>query len=110
AAGMLFRIAPPDVQRRFAPAGRVLGAASRLLSAGRLTPDSDPRKYAESIKQYAVWARLGGWDARTFTETWIDKTRKTAAATGVPWTKPMEDELRRVAPARWRDIQRVLAE
>jgi hypothetical protein len=108
-AGMLFRVAPPAVQAQFAAAREVLRAAAMLEDSRAFTPDSDPKAYVESIKQYAVWTRLERWDVRKFADTWIDTTKKRVAAMRGQWTGQMESALRSRVPGRWRDIQTILA-
>lgn len=108
-AGMLFRIAPPDVQARFAPARGVLRAAAALARTGGLTPDTNPKAYAESIKQYAVWTRLERWTQAQFADAWVNMTRKQMVGLKRQWTADMESTLREAVPGRWRDIQAILA-
>lgn len=108
--GMLFRIAPKAVQEKFRPIRHVLNAADRLAAAGRLRPDSDPKSYFESLKQYATWTKLENWDMKKFGDAWIDRTKKSAAALKQNWTGAMEQALMSAVPGRWRDIQAVLTE
>lgn len=108
--GMLFQIATPDIQQKFAPARTVLRAGQKLAAAGLLTPDSNPKSYVESIKQYAIWTKLEHWDVKKFTEVWIEKTKANAAALKRNWTGAMENALVGAAPGRWKDIQLILDE
>ncbi len=106
--GTMFRIAPPDVQRRFEPARYVVPAARKLAGANRLHPDSDRSSYVESIKQYAVWTRLEHWDQAKFGEAFVDRTRKNLLAQRRSWTKDVEKIVRDAIPGRWRDVTAVL--
>jgi hypothetical protein len=106
---MVFRIAPPEVQRAFAPAQRVLAAARHLRDAGALSPDSDPVAYFHSIRQWAVWTREQGFDEGRYADAFVEHARKNLEASGGRWKGEMGKALRRVVPGRWRDIQRILA-
>lgn len=108
-AGMLFRIAPPAIQARYASARSVLQAAMLLERVGQLRPDTDPKIYLESIKQYALWTKLENWDQKRFADAWVDTTRKQLAALKRQWTREMEATLRAAAPARWKDIRTIVA-
>lgn len=107
--GTIFRVAAPDVQSKYAATRRLLPAASFLERAGQLTPDSNPKIYVESIKQYSLWALLENWDERAFTQAWVDTTRKQFAAAKRAWTADLDKALRSAAPRRWTDIQRILS-
>ncbi|MCC7417572.1 MAG: hypothetical protein IT176_10565 [Acidobacteria bacterium] len=106
--GTLFQIASPEIQQRFAGAGSVLRSAERLQRLGLLKPDSNPKAYFESIKQYAVWTKLESWDMRRFAETLLDKTRANIAGAKQRWTTSLEQQLMSAVPGRWRDVQQVL--
>lgn len=107
--GMLFRIASPQVQARYASTKRVLQAALKLSTAGRLNPDSNPKLYVESIKQYAVWTELEHWDFQRFSDAWRSMTEKQMKAAKRPYTAQMDAALKSAAPGRWRDIQAILS-
>lgn len=109
-AGTLFRIAPPAVQEKFRSIRHVLAAADRLAATGALHPDTDPKSYAESIKQYATWTSVEQWDFARFSAAWLDRTKKTALALKRNWTNVMQQAIINAAPGRWRDIQAILAE
>ncbi|MBI1874546.1 MAG: hypothetical protein HYS05_11790 [Acidobacteria bacterium] len=109
-SGMLFRLAPPQVQQQFQSLRAVLRAGRRLAGAGRLRPDSDPRAYVDAIKQWAVWTRLEKWDVQAFTEHFVARTKENARQVKQPWTRGMEEQLRASVPNRWRDITAVLDE
>jgi hypothetical protein len=104
----LYRIAAPAIQARYAPLRGVLAAGSTLASLGVLHPDSEPRAYADFVRQQALWASLEGWGEKEFTQTFIEHTRKTAEHMNVKWTQDMEQSLRAAAPGRWRDVSAVL--
>jgi hypothetical protein len=106
--GMLFRIAPPEVQARYASTRRVLRAATKVNAWGLLRPDSDPKEYIESIKQYAVWAQIERWDLEKFSAAWRSMTEKRLKAAKRPYSSQMDAALQLAAPRRWRDIQAIL--
>src|SRR6185295_16636657 len=106
---MPFRVADADVRAQFRPASQVLRAAEILAKSDQLHPDSNPRLYIESIKQYALWTRLERWDQKAFSDAWVETTHKQMSAQKRPWTAQMESTLRTAAPGRWRDIQSVLS-
>jgi hypothetical protein len=106
--GMLFRLADPATQEKFKPLRSVLKAGRELAASGQLHPDSNPKAYVDSIRQYAVWTKLENWDQQKFTGMFVERTRKNAEALHVKWTPEMENALRAAAPGRWRDISQVL--
>jgi hypothetical protein len=108
-ADRVFRIAPPEAQRAFAPMQRILAAARRLRESGALSPDSDPAAYFHSIRQWAVWTKEQGFDEARFADAFAQHTRKNVEASGGKWKGEMDEALRQVVPGRWRDIQRILA-
>jgi hypothetical protein len=108
-ADMVFRIAPAEAQRAFAPVQRVLAAARHLRDAGALSPDSDPVAYFHSIRQWAVWTREQGFDEGKYAHAFVEHTRKNLESAGGKWKGEMKKVLLRVVPGRWRDIQRILA-
>jgi hypothetical protein len=107
--GMLFQIAGPALQERFKPAGMIMNAARQLGVAGALNPDSNPKSYLESIKQYAIWTKFENWDVKKFGEVLLDKTKQAATAAKANWTGQMQSALLAAVPNRWRDIQTVLS-
>jgi hypothetical protein len=107
-AGMLYQVAPQALQQKFKSLQSVLQAATRLQQMGGLHPDSNPKTYADSIKQYALWTRIGHWDAKTFEDSFVELTKKNVAALKQNWTQAMETTIRGAAPGRWRDVQAVL--
>ena len=106
--GTLFRIASPELQRRFAPMRKILQAARKLQEAGLLTPDSNPADYFHSIKQWALWTREQGFDVERFGKAFIEHTKKNFAAAGRQWTRQIEDAVLGIVPGRWGDILKVL--
>ena len=106
--GMQYRIAPQAIQQTYAPAKPVLRAGRELAAAGKLHPDSDPKAYVDSIRQYALWTRLEGWDQKRFGDMFVERTKKNAEALHVKWTPQMENALRGAVPGRWNDISQVL--
>ena len=108
--GTVYRFAPPEVQRRNQEFGQILEAASRVRDRGGLHPDSDPDGYFHSIRQWALWAREGGFDERGFAESFAEHTKKNVVASGRSWSDDFDRMVRGAAPGRWRDIQAVLQE
>jgi len=108
--GMLYRIAPQAVQDKFNGIRSVLQAGRELAAAGKFHPDSDVPSYMDSIRQYALWTKIEGWDQQKFGEVFLEKTKENAAAAKVKWTKQMEQALNGLVPGRWRDISMVLEE
>ncbi len=106
APGQIYRLAPPAIQERYAPVRDVLRAADDV--ADTLQPNSDPATYLNSIRQYAVWTRVEGWDRDAFGEHLLERTKKNAANAGVDWTAAMEKAVSAAVPGRWRDVQAVL--
>jgi hypothetical protein len=107
--GMLFQIAGPALQGQFKPAGMIMSAARQLATAGALNPDSNPKSYLDSIKQYAIWTKFENWDMKKFGEVLLDKTKQAAAAAKANWTGQMTSALMSAVPNRWRDIQTVIS-
>jgi hypothetical protein len=106
--GTIYRIADASLAQRFHALSRVVQAGDRLARSGGLHPDSDPRAYADSIKQWALWARLAGWSAPEFANAFVGRTRKNVEEMKRAWTPEMESAVRAAAPGRWSDIDRVL--
>jgi hypothetical protein len=109
-AGMLFRIAPQAVQDRYGSIRFVLQAGRELAAAGKFHPDSKPEAYMDSIRQYALWAKIENWDQEKFGEVFLEKTRENSTAAKVKWTKELERYVAGLVPGRWRDISMVLDE
>ncbi len=110
AAGMIYRVADQALQEKYKPLRAVLEAGRKLGASGRLHPDSNPKAYIDSIRQYALWAKQENWDMQKFGEMFVGRTKKNAQALKVKWTKEMENALWSAVPGRWRDITAVLAE
>jgi len=108
--GQLYRLAPPAVQQKYLPIKAVLEAGSKLAAAGQFHPDSEPKAYADFVRQQALWAELEKWTEQKFTEVFLERTKKNAEHMNVKWTKEMEKTLLAAAPGRWRDIAMVLDE
>src|SRR5579864_3282565 len=104
----LFRVAAPEIQKKYKPVRAVIRAGRELAEAGNFHPDSEPKAYADSIRQYALWTKLEGWNQQQFTDHFVERTRKNAEAMQVKWTPQMESTLRNAAPGRWNDITQVL--
>jgi hypothetical protein len=108
--GMLYRLAPQAVQDKFSGIRQVLQAGRELAAAGKFHPDSDADAYNDSIRQYALWTKIGNWDQQKFGEVFLEKTQENAVAAKVKWTKQMAQALNGLIPGRWRDISMVLDE
>jgi predicted nuclease with TOPRIM domain len=109
-AGTLFKVADEAVQRQYAPMKNILQAARKLTDEGRLHPDSDPTAYGDATRQWAIWSRLGNWDAKAFEEHFVDRTHKNVEASRQKWTKALEQRVRELVPNRWNDITQVWSE
>jgi hypothetical protein len=107
-AGMLYRIAGPEIQKRFEPMRRVAHAAKQLSDAGELKPDSEPTSYAHSIAQWAVWTAEQKFTQSSYTQAFVDHTRKAVEAAGRPWQREFAQQIEKAAPNRWQQIQRIL--
>jgi hypothetical protein len=71
----LFRVAPPEVQEQYKPIRAVIRAGRELAEAGKFSPDSEPKAYVESIRQYALWTKLEGWDQQKFADHFVERRR-----------------------------------
>lgn len=107
-ANQIFRLAPAAVQKKYEPMSKVLRSAFRVHRSGRLRPDSNPDAYADSIKQWALWAVEQKFNEKRFADAFLGHTRKNVEAAGQQWSKPAEEMVRKVSPNRWRDIVKVL--
>jgi hypothetical protein len=108
AAGALFRIAPADVQSRFAPLRKIMSAARKAYRSGLLHPDSAPGEYFNSIRQWAIWSAEQRLDEQGFIRRFVEHSRKNVEGAGRPWSREMEQSVRALAPNRWKDIATVL--
>jgi hypothetical protein len=106
--GMLYRIAAPEMQQKFAPMRKILRAARILQQAQSLHPDSDPERYYESIKQWAIWTKEQHFTLQSFEQALLEHTKRNVAAAGKPWTSAIEQGVRRIVPTRWADIMTLL--
>ncbi len=106
--GTVYRVADASLAQRFRSLTSVVRAAGRIARTGGLHPDSEPGAYADSIKQWSLWARLAGWGADEFASAFVARTRKNVEEMKRAWTPEMESAVRAAAPGRWRDIDHVL--
>ncbi len=107
--GMIYRLAPPAVQRQYATLGRLMDASRQLKDAGGLHPDSDPVQYFHSIRQWAIWSAERGFkDVDAFGQAFVDHAHKNYAESGQAWTRQIEDAVRGLVPGRWQDIRKVM--
>ena len=107
-AGMVFSIAPADVQQQYAPAHDVFRAAWALNKRGLIKPTGNPAAYYHSIRQWAWWTQEQRFTQETFTSAMLEYTKKNLANAKQPWTKEAEAYVRATAPKRWADIISVL--
>jgi hypothetical protein len=110
APGTLYRVAGEDVQKKFQPMRSILRAARSLMDDGALTPDSDPEQYFHSMVQWALWSKERGFDANSFVDAFVERTKKNFDAAKQPWTKDIEQAVRGLAPARFRGVELILSE
>ena len=106
----MFRIAPESVQRQFDKARNIFRVSRRLLKAGELRPDSDPKAYFHSIRQWAIWTDEQGFDEKGFERAFLEHARKNVEKSGHKWNSEIDKALRGAIPHRWRQVQKVLAE
>jgi hypothetical protein len=106
----VFRIAGPELQKRFESLAKVVDAGRKLNELGLLNPDSDPSQYFHSTMQWALWSQLEGLDLGSFGEAFLEETKKNFATAGQDWTGRIEEAVRQLIPNRWSDIERILAE
>jgi hypothetical protein len=104
----LLRLAPANVQQKYASMTKVLQSAYRVSKADLLHPDSNPAAYTDSIKQWSLWAVEQNFNQQSFTEAFIGHTRKNVESAGQKWSKDAEAVIRKVSPNRWQDITRIL--
>jgi hypothetical protein len=110
-AGMIFRIAAPDVQERFSPVRSVLRAAQRVELAGLLQSDGGNfADYVHSIRQWAVWVKEQRFSMEGFKKAFVEHTRKNVEQAGHRWTPQVESAIERIVPHRWNQITLVLEE
>jgi hypothetical protein len=106
--GQLFRFANSAKQRELAFASQVLDGARQVEAAGLLNPDSDATAYTHSIRQWSIWTVEKGFNEASFTESFVEHTRKALEQNGTQWSEEIEDAVRGLAPNRFRDIRRVV--
>jgi hypothetical protein len=93
--GMLYRIAPPDVQEKYRP------IQAALFAARKLAADAD-------TTQYTVWTILNHLDQQQFTQMFVEHTKKNAQALNVKWTKQVEEAVLKVAPEQWSKVSSLI--
>jgi hypothetical protein len=106
--GMMFSVADREAQQKYAPAREILRASRRLQAANQLTPDSDPKEYFHSIKQWAIWVSEQRFTQPQYRDAFVDRTKKRLVAMGQKWEKAYEDALRAAVPHRWEEIVKIL--
>jgi hypothetical protein len=107
--GTVFKIASPELQQRFAPMRQIMDASRRVQQLGQLRPDSNPDGYFHSIRQWAMWTVEQKLNDKTFANAFIEHTKKAVTAQKQPWSNDTENVIRKAAPNRWNDIQKVLS-
>ena len=73
----LFRVASPEIQEQYKPVRAVIRAGRELSEAGKFHPDSDPKAYADSIRQYALWTSWKAGISRNSPTTSSSEQRRT---------------------------------
>ncbi len=106
--GIMFSIADKDAQQKYAPAREILRASRRLQAANQLAPDSEPKEYFHSIKQWAIWVSEQRFTQPQYRDAFIERTKKNVTALGRKWEKAYEDALRAAVPHRWEEIVKIL--
>ena len=108
-AGTIFKIASPQLQQRFAPMRKIMDASRRVQQLGQLRPDSNPDGYFNAIRQWSMWTVQEKLNEKTFTNAFVEHTKKLVTGQKQSWTKDAEETIKKAAPNRWNDIQKVLA-
>jgi hypothetical protein len=106
--GMMFSVADREAQQKYAPAREILRASRRLQAANQLTPDSDPKDYFHSIKQWTVWVAEQRFTQPQYRAAFIERTKKNVEAMGRKWEKTYENALAALVPHRWDEIVKIL--
>jgi hypothetical protein len=109
AAGTIFKIASPQLQQRFAPMRKIMDASRRVQRLGQLRPDSNPDGYFNAIRQWSMWTVQEKLNEKTFSNAFVEHTKKLVTGQKQAWTKDAEETIKKAAPNRWNDIQKVLA-
>ncbi|MBI1874549.1 MAG: hypothetical protein HYS05_11805 [Acidobacteria bacterium] len=107
---LIAQAAPAARRVPLPPRTKCRRSVPRDRGPGRLRPDSNPRTYAEFVRQWAVWTKVEQWGAQEFTEKFVTRTKENAERSKQYWTPSMEQQLRAAAPNCWRDIRQVLDE
>lgn len=114
AVGMLFRLAPEGVQRRFGNFGRIFEASRKLRDQGKLQPGpgdpSNPASYFDDVRQWAIWTQEQAFDEKGYTRAFTEHSRKNVEAAGHTWTRELEKAFTGLASGRWQAVQMVLRE
>jgi hypothetical protein len=106
--GMMFSVADREAQQKYAPAREILRASRRLQAANQLSPDSEPKDYFHSIKQWSIWVSEQRFTQPQYRDAFIERTKKNITAMGRKWEKAYEDALRAAVPHRWEEIVKIL--
>jgi hypothetical protein len=106
--GMMFSVADREAQQKYAPAREILRASRRLQAANQLTPDSEPKDYFHSIKQWTVWVAEQRFTQPQYRAAFIERTKKNMEAMGRKWEKAYENALSALVPHRWEEIVKIL--
>jgi hypothetical protein len=107
-AGAIFAVAPPAVQQRYKSVTNVLRSGRLLDRFKRLSPQPDAENYGHSVRQWALWTKLEGWNQDRFTSQFLERTKKNIADMKGKWTKDVEKVVRDSAVTRWTDIGKIL--
>ncbi len=106
-AGMVMRLVAKPEPAVLTPVQKIASAARVLYDARQIQPDSDPLQYRHALLQWAIWTQEQQFIEQTFTQAFIDHSRENLESAGQRWTPALEGTLRKLAPGRWRNIQRV---
>jgi hypothetical protein len=55
-----------------------------------------------------VWTAEQKFTQSSYTQAFVDHTRKAVEASGRPWQREFAQQVEKAAPARWQQIQRIL--
>jgi hypothetical protein len=110
--GMVFRLAPEDVQRRFANVARIFEASRRLKAAATMRPGTDdprnPDSYFDDVRQWAIWTHEQGFDEKSYGRAFVAHSRKNVEAAGHKWTRELERAFAGLGTGQWQAVQMVL--
>lgn len=104
----ILRLAPANVQQKYASMSKILQSSYRVAKANALHPDSNRAAYTDSIKQWALWTAEQNFNQARFADAFVAHTKKNVEAAGQKWPQEADAAVRKAAPNRWRDIVTIL--